>query len=289
MRTKVIVNPNTNPRAVKNNLRPALNILRENGFELSVQFTKAPDQAMEMAENAVAENFECVICVSGDGTLNEVINGIVGSDILLGILPIGGSNVFSRELGIKQDIKEAAMTIAAGRTRKIDLGKINGRYFSMMASCGYDAHAIMKTDLNVKRFLRRYAYVVAGFKDFIGYRPTVINVNIDGGKIKEKGIFVVLSNTHFYGGTHQMAPFAEIDDGYLDLIIYKGKTQLDLVKFAIGVVSRQHINLTDVLYFRVKNVKLSSDRETPVQIDGDHFGFLPMEGEIVPEAIKVFY
>jgi len=288
MKTKVIVNRDTNPRIVKRNLRSALQILKDNGFELSVQFTKGPEEAMHIASEAVKKRFECVIPVSGDGTVNEVINGIVGSDAVLGLLPIGGSNVLARELGIRMNLNDAARTIAARRSRRMDLGRINGRYFSMMASCGYDAYAIQRTNLKVKKFLRRYAYLVAGLKDFLGYKPTEIEVIIDGGKIIESGILVVVSNTHFYGGTHQMTPYAEIDDGFLDVVIYKGRTQLDLVKFAINVVSRQHINMSDVLYYRVKKVSLNSCKETPVQVDGDHIGFLPMEVEVVPGAIEVF-
>ncbi|MCD6118136.1 diacylglycerol kinase family lipid kinase [bacterium] len=288
MKTKVIVNRDTNPRIVKKYLKSAMQILKDNGFELSVQFTKGPEHALHIAKEAVKNRFECVISVSGDGTINEVINGLAGSNVVLGILPIGGSNVLARELGIRIDIFDAARTITEKRPRRIDLGKINGRYFSMMASCGYDAHAVMKTNLKVKKIIKRYAYIAAGVKDFFGYIPTRINIEIDGGKIKESGIFVLISNTHFYGGVHKVAPFAEIDDGFLDVIIYKGKTQLDLVRFAIGVISGLHTNFTDVLYYRIKKAVLSSDKETPVQVDGDLLGFLPMEAEIVPGAIEVF-
>jgi len=288
MRTKVIVNPDTNPRAVRRKLEPAMDILRSGGLDLSVQFTRGPMEALFIARQAVEDGFANIVCVSGDGTINEAVNGMAGSDAVLGVLPIGGSNVLARELGLGLDVFEAARIIAAGHTRRIDLGRINGRYFCLMASCGYDAHTVMKTNLKVKKVLRRYAYIIAGLKDFIGYRPSNISVDIDDGTIRETGSFAAVSNTHYYGGSHQLAPFAEVDDGYLDVILYKGKKQVDLVKFAIGVVSRQHTNLNDVLYCRAQKVSIVSDRKTPVQADGDLLGFLPMNATVMPDALKVF-
>lgn len=288
IRTKVIVNPDSNPRVLKRYLRPALRILKQAGFNLSVTFTKGPNEVYPLAKKSAAEGFQSIITVGGDGTTNESINGIVGTDAVLGLLPIGGSNVLARELGIPMKLVDAAHVIARRHKRTIDLGWINGRYFSMMASCGYDAYAISRTSLKVKKVIRRYAYVWAGIKDFFGYRPTEITLILDNGKAVDKGTFVVIGNTHFYGGTHQMTPFAEIDDGFLDLIIYQGRSQLGLVRFAFHMFWKQHLNLKKVKYYRVRKVELSSKKPTMVQVDGDHLGELPMTSKIVPKAIDVF-
>jgi len=288
IKAKVIVNPDSKPRRVKRYLRQSLRILRHNGFELSVYFTKGPGEVLPAARDAVAQGFEAVIVVGGDGTVNEVINGIVGKNVTLGILPSGGSNVLARELRIPMNMVEAAKVLSKKNKRRIDLGVINGRYFSMMASCGYDAYAVSRTSLKVKKVIHRYAYVWAGIKDFFGYQPTEITVVIDGGKVIDKGTFVIVGNTHFYGGTHQVTPFAEIDDGFLDLCIYKGKMQLGLVHFALSMLWRQHLNLNNVSYYRVKRVEMSSSKRTLVQVDGDLLGELPMITEIVPGALEVF-
>jgi diacylglycerol kinase (ATP) len=288
IKTKVIVNPDSNPRVIKRHLRSALRILRSNGFYLSVTFTKGPGEVLPLAEHAVSQGFEVVIAVGGDGTANETINGIVGKDVILGLLPIGGSNVLARELGIPMKLTEAARVIARRSKRTIDLGWINGRHFSMMASCGYDAYAISRTSLKVKKIIRRYAYLWAGIKDFLGYIPTEITLTLDNGRVVEKGTFVVVSNTHFYGGTHQIAPFAEIDDGFLDLCIYQGKSQLGLVRFALSMLWRQHLNMKNVKYYRIRRVELNSSKKTLVQVDGDALGELPMTSKIVPGALDVF-
>jgi len=288
VKTKIIVNPDSNPRILKKHLRRSLRILKENGFKLSVTFTKGPGEVLLVAQKAAEEGFDVIIGVGGDGTANEIINGIVFKDITLGLLPIGGSNVLARELGIPMNLLEAARVIVRQSRRKIDLGWIDGRYFSMMASCGYDAYAISRTNLKIKKIIRRYAYLWAGIKDFLGYIPTEIDLVLDNGKVVEKGTFVVVSNTHFYGGTHQMTPFAEIDDGFLDLCIYQGKSQLGLVRFALSMLSKQHLNMKNVKYYRVRKVELSSVKKTLVQVDGDPIGELPMISKIVPDAIEIF-
>ena len=288
IRTKVIVNPDSNPRILKRNLRKALRILRYNGFDLSISFTRGPGEVYTLAQQAVTQDYQSVIAVGGDGTTNEIINGIVGKDIILGLLPIGGSNVLARELGIPMNIIEAARIIVKRVTRKIDLGCIDGRYFSMMASCGYDAYAISRTSLKVKKVIRRYAYLWAGIKDFVGYKPTEIDLILDNGKVVERGTFVVASNTHFYGGTYQITPFAEIDDGFLDLCIYKGRSQLGLVRFALHMFWKQHLNLKNVRYYRVRRVEMYSKKKTLVQVDGDSAGELPKTTWIVPKAIEIY-
>jgi YegS/Rv2252/BmrU family lipid kinase len=286
--TKVIVNPESNPRVLKRYLKSSLRILREGGFKPSVTFSRAPGEVYPLAKQATTQGYKTMIVVGGDGSTNEAINGIVGTDIPLGLLPIGGSNVLARELGVPMNMLEAARVIVRRNKRRIDLGCIDGRYFSMMASCGYDAYAISRTSMKVKKVIRRYAYLWAGIKDFLGYHPTVIDLVLDNGKVVENGTFVVVSNTHFYGGTHQMTPFAEIDDGFLDLCIYKGKTQIGLVRFAFQMLWRQHLNMKNVRYYRVRRVEMNSAKRTFVQVDGDMIGELPMTSWIVPGAIEIF-
>jgi diacylglycerol kinase (ATP) len=288
IRTKVIVNRDCKPRKLKRHLKPALRILRQNGFQLSVQFTNRMGEVQSETRKAVEQGFEAVIVAGGDGTTNEAINGIVPRDVPLGILPFGGSNVIGREISLPMHPVRAAAVIARRRTRKIDLGFTQGRFFSMMASCGFDAYAISRTSPKVKRIINRYAYVWAGIKDFIGYRPTEINVILDDGKVRETGTFVAVTNCHFYGGWHEMTPFAKVDDGFLDVMIYQGKSQLGLARFAVSMVYKQHLRMKKVRYYRSRKVEMLSDKYTCIQVDGDPSGELPATVEIAPDAMRVF-
>lgn len=288
LRTKVIVNRESRPRKIKRYLKPSLDILRKNGFKLSVHFTKREGEVLPVTRQALAEGFEAILVAGGDGTTNEAINAIVPSDVPLGILPFGGSNVVARELSIPLDPVKAAEIIARRGIRRIDLGRANGRYFAMMAGCGYDAYAISRTSKRIKKIISRNAYIWAGLKDFFGYRPVEIRVLLDNGKVQERGTFVVAANTHFYGGSHEMTPFAEVDDGFLDVLLYKGRSQLGLARFVLSLFYRQHLRMKHVRYYRVRRVEFHSDHPTIAQIDGDVLGGLPVRIEVVPAALNVF-
>lgn len=288
IQTKIIINPNSNPRSVKRYLRAAVHLLRSRGFQVSVSFSRKPGDVFHLARQAALRGFAVVIAAGGDGTINEVINGIIGKGIVLGIFPCGGSNVLARELNIPLHLVQAAEVIVRSTKKTIDLGCIDGEYFSLMASCGYDAYAVSRTNLKIKKIIRRYAYIWAGLKDLFWYKPTQITLSLDHGKYQEKGTFVTVSNTHFYGGSYQVTPLAKIDDGFLDVCIYQGKTQLGLVRFVFRMFWKQHLKLKKVKYYRVKNVQLSASRRTLVQVDGDYFGELPMTAKIVPRAIDIF-
>jgi diacylglycerol kinase (ATP) len=285
---KVFVNPDSKPRRIRRYLKPALKMLRDSGFQLSVYFTEGAGEIMKRAREAAEDKFHAILIAGGDGTLNEAINGILPRPLPVGILPFGGSNVLARELKIPLNPLEAAQVICRKHTKRIDLGVINGRYFSMMASCGYDAYTISRTNRRIKKIIHRYAYVWAGIKDFLGYVPSEIEVILDEAKVKDYGSFVVLSNTHFYGGFHQMTPFAEVDDGFLDVCIYKGKSQIGLLHFVLRVLSNNHLNMRNVRYYRVKRATLTSAKSTLVQVDGDVFGHLPMTAEIAPKVLEIF-
>jgi diacylglycerol kinase (ATP) len=288
LRTKVIVNRDCKPRKLKRYLKPALRILRHNGFQLSVHFTHRMGEVLSETRKAVEQGFEAVVLAGGDGTTNEAINGIVPRDIPLGILPFGGSNVIGREISLPMHPVRAAAVIARRRTRKIDLGIAQGKYFSMMASCGFDAYAISRTSPKVKKIINRYAYVWAGMKDFMGYRPTEIKIILEDGKVRETGTFVAVTNCHFYGGWHEMTPFAKVDDGFLDVLIYQGKSQLGLARFAVQMFYKQHLRMNRVRYYRSRKVEMISEKRTCIQVDGDPFGELPATIEIAPDAIRVF-
>jgi YegS/Rv2252/BmrU family lipid kinase len=288
IRTKIIVNRDCKPRKLKRYLKPALRILSNGGFKVSVHFTRKAGEVEPVTRRAIEQGFEAIIVAGGDGTTNEAINAIVPHDVPLGILPFGGSNVVGREVSLPMHPLRAAEVIVLRRTRRIDLGRAQGRLFAMMASCGFDAYAISRTSPRIKKIISRYAYAWAGIKDFIGYRPTEIRLILDNGKVREKGTFVVVSNTHFYAGSHEVTPFAEVDDGFLDILIYQGRSQLGLARFAISMVSKQHLRMKKVRYYRIRKVEMSSDKRTHIQVDGDPLGDLPATVEIVPGALRVF-
>lgn len=263
-------------------------LLREAGYA-DLAFTSAPMEAEALARRAVEEGTETILVAGGDGTLNEVVNGMAGSRARLGILPAGCRNVLARELGIPPGFEEAMALIAVGKTRRIDLGEANRRYFAVMIGVGFDAAAVREAENNLrilKKFLRGYAYHLAGLRTLLRFRVDPFPVAIDGGKTLS-GSAVVVANGHFYGGSHKLVPGARIDDGQLDLCLFEKGGRLDYVRYFLGVLSGRHQDYPDVSIRRVTGVKIATPG-LPIHVDGDFAGFTPVEVRVHLRALEIF-
>ena len=223
--------------------------------------------------------------MGGDGTLNEVINGIAGTPARLGIIPTGLSNVLARELGITQDLGEAAETVRNGRVRRIDLGMVNGRYFSLMVSVGLDAQAVKIVNRTLKRYLKRYAYHLAGLKAAFTFHPPPFEITVDG-EIKLSARAAVISSSRFYGGPHQITPQARIDDGILHCCFFEKAGLADYLRYYWGVLRKSHHTFSDVAILTGRTVSIDQ-AGLPLQADGDYIGTSPVQIEITPRFLPV--
>jgi len=283
---KLIINPNSKPLRVRIFLSSMLRILEEGGYEADIYWTRGSEDTTAVAQEAAASGrYRVIVAGGGDGTANEVINGVVGHPVTLGLLPLGTSNVLMRELGIPLDPLKAARLIVKGHRKRFDLGRVNNRYFALMVSCGYDAYSIEKTSLWIKRIAGKYAYILAGFVHYCQYRPRLIRVTLDGASME--GTFVVISNARLYGGNYQLTPEARMDDGLFDVFIYKGRSKGRFFYFGLRVMAKRSGHFADVGYYRARKVHLESDERVPCQADGDLIGDLPRDVEIVPKAIEI--
>ena len=156
-----------------------------------------------------------------------------------------------------------------------------------MAGFGLDAYAIYRVDMKIKRYIGGLAYILAGLYSIFRYPPHKVQVNIDNGKIKDSGYFVVIGNAGAYGGVYKMAPYAKIDDGLLDICIFKRNGPVECIKYFAGVTFGHHLNFPDVEYYKGKVIKLTSNKNVLVHTDGDLTGSLPMKVSIIPKSIKV--
>ncbi len=263
-------------------------LLREAGYA-DLAFTSAPMEAEALARRAVEEGTEVILVAGGDGTLNEVVNGMAGSKARLGILPAGCRNVLAREIGIPADFEEAMGLIVAGKTRRIDLGRANQRYFAVMIGIGFDAAAVREAENNLrhlKKILRGYAYHLAGLRTILRFRVDSFPVEIDGAETLS-GCAAVVANGHFYGGSHELVPGARIDDGVLDLCLFEKGGRLDYVRYFLGVLAGRHQGYPDVTIRRVTGVKIAT-AGLPIHVDGDFVGFTPVEVRVRPRALEIF-
>ncbi|HPQ65596.1 MAG TPA: diacylglycerol kinase family lipid kinase, partial [bacterium] len=259
---------------------------RRAGEDITVLETEGPLHARELAARASERGLNPVISMGGDGTLNEVINGIAGGKTALGVIPTGISNVLALELGIPSEIRAAADVIVAGETRTIDLAEINGRFFSLMASIGLDAEACRTVNPVLKRRLKRYAFHLSGLRALFSFRPGLFRIEIDGGEVLT-GASAIISNARFYGGRHVVTPEARVDDGFLDICVFSRKGAAASLRYFLGVLRKRVHEYPDVSVRRATSVRIA-DPGLPIQIDGDFIGFTPAEIRIHPRALTVF-
>jgi YegS/Rv2252/BmrU family lipid kinase len=234
---------------------------------------------------------DLIIAAGGDGTINSVINVLAYSGIPLGIIPLGTSNVFSIELNIPPGIHSACQLIAQSEVRYIDLGKINDRFFSCIAGIGIDAYVSrhVETQSGLKRILGGIAFLVIGFFDFFRYRFRPISLKVDDQPIPRSGYLVVTANGKHYGGELVFAPSASLNDGLLDVVIFKSKNIISILRYLFGFLQGKLPDLETVEYLQAKRIEISGKGHHNVHIDGEYFGHTPVKIEAAPKALGVLY
>ena len=287
-----------NPTARGNKARHFRRHLDEMAVGVAFKPTQAPGDARRLATEAVRDGFDTLVAAGGDGTVNEVLNGIADAPdgfarARLAVLPLGTVNVFARELGLPLRLRAAWQAILDGRERTIDApfaefttldGTRQRRYFAQLAGAGLDARAISLVDWQMKQRIAQFAYVLAGLKAMREPHP-LITVTADGRTVT--GELVLVGNGRFYGGSLPMFPAAQLDDGLLDLCVFPRVTWGLLVRYALGFVTGSPRPPRDLQVLRVAHAKLTSAAPVPFELEGDLCGTLPMELGLLPGVLRV--
>ena len=246
--------------------------------------TTAPGDARRLAEEGARSGARVIVAAGGDGTINDVVNGLAGSDAALGILPVGTMNVFAAELGLPSDLDEAWEIIAAGHTRIIDLAQANDHMFVQLAGIGFDAQVVEATSWNWKRSFGPLSYLVAAAQ-IAAQKPPKIMVESNG--VTREGSFVLIGNGRFYGAPIKVFKDAKLDDGLLDILILKNLSYLDLARYLTGIFTGTHTAFDDIEYFQTDEARVHSQQEVPVEVDGELFGKLPVTFRIASRRLRV--
>ena len=231
--------------------------------------TQRAGEAQSLAARAVAEGYKVIVAAGGDGTINEVINGIGTSGVALGVLPFGTVNVFAHELRIPRKLDAAWAVIHGGHTRTIDLARAqaNGstRYFVQLAGVGFDAHAVRTASWELKKKIGPLSYVWAGLKALSKPHPP-IEVSANGSGPLGSGVAVLVGNGRFYGGPFALFPRARMDDGLLDICVFEKVGYWDVLRYGQGILRGAHIDLGDVKYFQAESLDVPHNRSDPVRV-----------------------
>ena len=256
------------------------------GWRVQLRETRRGGDATAIAR-AEAANYDLIVAAGGDGTINEVANGLVHTNTTLGALPIGTGNVWVRELRQSLDPLLAARQLAQGSIHQIDLGLANDRYFLLMAGIGLDAAITQEVRSADKKRLGRLAYIVKSLPLLWRLRGTRSRISIDGTPLKGNALFVLISNSRLYGGVLNIAYRAAVTDGLLDVCVMLGDNALAAPQLLLGILLRGYGTIPGLEYFQAKRVEIACSRPLLVQVDGDAIGTTPMTFTVAPRALRV--
>lgn len=237
------------------------------------QPTGGPGHGRELARRACEEGYEVVVAAGGDGTVNEVVNGLAGYPVRLGILPVGTVNVFAMELGIPMKLEDAVACLREGQSRMVDLAMANGRYFVQLAGVGLDAQTVKETDWELKKSLGPLSYVVTASQVVARQAPVLTIRRDQGGEIA--GAFVLVGNGRLYGGPFEFFPGADMADGLLDVCVFERMSHFDLVRYFQGILLGRLKHYPDVKMFRTSRLEITGSSDVPLEVDGELHGHLP--------------
>jgi YegS/Rv2252/BmrU family lipid kinase len=282
----VIRNPASRGRLDAATLAQALDVLRRGGWDVSLAETAHEGQATGIARDAAARGIDVVVANGGDGTVNEVINGIAGTETALAVLPGGTANVWAREIGVTKKPVEAMRAALDGERRRVDLGIANGRYFLLMASVGFDATIVPRVNPAWKRRIGAASYIVLGVRAIFSSTHWHAEVRIDGVTSHTDVYWLLAGNTRSYGGITDIMFRAVADDGMFDIgIMHRGGLRR-LVADGIRVLRKKHEDSANIDYVRARVVEVLTPG-IAVQADGEAWGETPVRFEVAPLALHV--
>jgi len=248
--------------------------------------TSHSGEAETIARHAAQEGFGKIVAAGGDGTINEVVNGIAGTNAALGLLPMGTMNVFAMELGLPaHDLGRCWNIVERGNTRLVDLPNANGKHFVQLAGVGLDAQVVKETSLAFKRSFGPLSYLISAAQ-IAARKPPRLFIESENASIEE-GSFVLIGNGRLYGGPFPFFKHAVIDDGLFDVVVFKRLGYLEIIKYLQDVVFSSDIRVPEIEYFQTRHLRVTSDQDVPVELDGELVGQCPVEFRMREKALRV--
>jgi YegS/Rv2252/BmrU family lipid kinase len=263
----LILNPTAGSHRKSRQLSRIIYQLRVTYPNLNIVSTRKMDDGIRLAQEAVQSDCSLIICAGGDGTINEVINGLAGTDTALAILPTGTGNALAREIGLPTNALKATKQISTLKQTAVPLGLVNGRYFLLLTGIGFDAFVIAQVWPRLKKRIGVLAYVVAGFFSLFKYPYPTIRFEIQDRVVIGTSGFVSKARCEL--GPFAIAPQASVQEPWLHLFIFKGRGPIAYLRYTLAVLLGRHTRLPDVEYQKVKEVVASSDSPVYVHADGE--------------------
>jgi YegS/Rv2252/BmrU family lipid kinase len=261
-----------------------LELLRQHA-EIELYPTSQPGDAVRAAKAACAKGVDAVIAAGGDGTINEVVNGLIGGSVPLGVIPLGTANVLAAELGIPREPRALVELIAHGPIRDVWVGLANGRRFVLMASAGFDADVVRDVDPALKRAAGKGAFVFSFVAGLVRYSPKRLTVRV--GDLTLSASQVLVAKAARYGGNFIAAPRIGLDQPEFCIFVVDAPTRRGILGLAIALARGRLSAHPSVRMLRASEVSLTCDEEAVIQADGEVIGDLPARIAIDREQVRV--
>ncbi len=296
MQVRMIYNPVAGHRDAEADVLKAQEYLRSSGWDVELCRTQQAGDVKRLAREARDEGTQLVVAVGGDGTIGQVADGLANSPTRMGVIPVGTGNLWAHMLGIpvwstsnRGAIGEAARVLVDGETRPVDLGWADGRCFLLWAGLGFDARVASEIEPHreVRRSLGNLAYLVAGLAQSLVMRGERTTVIVDGRVYRQRLIMMVVSNVQLYGPRWELAPQAQLDDGLLDVYLFKGINTVDTFSHLFTLMAGKQGADPQIEYYQARHVSVLADHPLPLHLDGDPAGFTPVNIQVMPRALKV--
>ncbi len=278
-KARIIYNPTSGREAVKRALPDILIKLEEAGYEASAHATKCEGDAINAARKAAERGYDLVVAAGGDGTINEVINGLaeMPERPKLGIIPVGTTNDFARAIHVPRSIDKACDILVEGHTMPLDIGKVNDKYFMNIAGGGRITELSYEVPSKLKTVLGQLAYYLKGIEMLPSLRPTRVSIEYDGKMYDGEVMLFLVSNTNSVGGFEKLAPDASYYDGMFDLLILKKINLADFVRIASQALRGDHLKDQNIIYTKANRIKVKTDDKIQLNLDGEYGGLAPAE------------
>lgn len=290
-RKKVILfyNPHSGNGLFKNNLDLIIARLQKSGM-IAIPVRAAHGQVLNQIFSEIDQSeYEMVIAAGGDGTINICVNAMInnGIELPLAIMPAGTANDFAYYFDLPSDINEMMDIILGGKYTYADVGKVNERYFINVAAMGMLVDVSQKTDPNLKNTLGILSYYLRGLTEVTSLRPIPIKLTSEEFTGEENMFFMLVMNGRSAGGFKRISPHSEVNDGLLDVMLFKEMPVIDFAPLLINVLQGNHQENKNVIYFKTAELTLESPVDVSTDIDGEKGEPFPLHFTVLPKKLKI--
>lgn len=274
-------------RAELPTVRNLVDWVRAKGHTVTPRITWERGDAERLAMEGARASADAVVAIGGDGTVNEVLNGLAGSDVPLGIIPLGTANDFARQTGIPLDANRAMDVILHRKPTRIDIAELNGRRFLNVSTAGIGAEATAETPADAKEALGALAYAITGVRKLAELQPIVARFEAPGFSFESRFLVLAVGNGRATGGGTLLTPKASFVDGLLDVCVVEARARRGFARLTLKLRKGEHLDAPGVRYLQVPSLRVSAARPITVNVDGEPNEIATLEYRVHTKGLRV--